>query len=767
MDAVIEGASSRLVLVDGFALARVRDVLDLEADSASMVASHAVSVSIGPSTNTGASGTVSGAKAVAAAPRRRPSSHLRRQAGRKRQRVENKEASEKSVEKETKKDQFQDQSGQGKPVASKRSRIARRRPKSLRESKSQPDQDFRWLPETHIWLAKRMEMRKIWGFCVSDRSKTKSESFLIDKARDESVMHEASYTRTIVVEILAHSENERKEITRNFLRSCLDHADVEAFLLLLTDNAPLSEPKAVHSVLFSREGSKRMSICPVRLLWTGAESFVIWCHPLAVVEALESLKQSAAPQKDLFKIFETNLALSLFELTGPKSMVFLVQALQKCGWSVKDSELIKAFAKTPQTVRKVIPPQENNNARNFSLQKGKSVSSQPLEVSKQNEPFRCPLTGQLIAKRNMVAHFKRDLLKVTQVRPFRRAPKRSRSGSEESESAFSNQSLTWLHHESSMQEGGRNDQNALNLLIIRKEGSKIFPGWDIILPSVFGKELWMALSYAGCHCIGISLKHELNTLDKIPNYPEDFPDSKGSEIVWRSVQEAKNQELDRKPKAKRGVNFFKLGVESPFRPDWNSLYPLSQSTEALVVPRGWHIVKQIHEIGTEGGSAMDLLSEHSKQILCVSLVCARKYGDISPCSMISLATQQEAKDLALEHSQSSKFQAKGKRKKSNKEKKKKKKQSLKQYPIQPASETASRPTIGFVTSGSSKFSWQSIGIGFITVQSYIELLQTARRERRQTYSRRLLVLVREPHKNYFFPAFLSILTSSSSISTLS
>ncbi|XP_038057792.1 ribonucleases P/MRP protein subunit POP1-like isoform X2 [Patiria miniata] len=95
-------------------------------------------------------------------------------------------------------------------------------------------------------------------------------------------------------------------------------------------------------------------------------------------------------------------------------------------------------------------------------------------------------------------------------------------------------------------------------------------GWDVILPSGWGMDFWIALVLRGCRAAGLQESRSCHLQQGVPHFPEGYPDTAAGEAWADKVEEEQTKKFKRWPPAKR-PNYGKLGVVSPFRCAWKKL----------------------------------------------------------------------------------------------------------------------------------------------------------------------------------------------------
>lgn len=91
-------------------------------------------------------------------------------------------------------------------------------------------------------------------------------------------------------------------------------------------------------------------------------------------------------------------------------------------------------------------------------------------------------------------------------------------------------------------------------------------GWDIIVPSVWARPLWVALNYAGACAVGLTEMEAIHTAAGSASFPRDYPDSRAGRDYWGNRKAEETQLLQRRPHRKK-----KIGRRGRV-PEWDDLF---------------------------------------------------------------------------------------------------------------------------------------------------------------------------------------------------
>jgi hypothetical protein len=94
-------------------------------------------------------------------------------------------------------------------------------------------------------------------------------------------------------------------------------------------------------------------------------------------------------------------------------------------------------------------------------------------------------------------------------------------------------------------------------------------GWDVIVPSVWARTIWVALQFAGAAAIGLQEAEAIDTLSGQMSFPRDYPDTQaGSEYRNRK----KTELLVLIAKRPRRITSLCVKLEQSCYPFWNDLF---------------------------------------------------------------------------------------------------------------------------------------------------------------------------------------------------
>ena len=132
------------------------------------------------------------------------------------------------------------------------------------------------------------------------------------------------------------------------------------------------------------------------------------------------------------------------------------------------------------------------------------------------------------------------------------------------------------------------------------ESQEFTSGWDIILPSIWAKEVWKSLVFAGARVGGLRESRALSYESGIPAFPYDFPETQAFKSWSDKIEKEDRESFEKHPLSKR-PNFDKLGIAFPFASPFSALSP------SLTLIRGRSVVTLLKDWLFKGalGSAKD------------------------------------------------------------------------------------------------------------------------------------------------------------------
>lgn len=95
-------------------------------------------------------------------------------------------------------------------------------------------------------------------------------------------------------------------------------------------------------------------------------------------------------------------------------------------------------------------------------------------------------------------------------------------------------------------------------------------GWDVVIPTNWGKEFWVSLVYHGARACGMKELKKCSLEILTPHFPNDFPDTPAGQLHHEEERIILEKRFRRDPPDKRR-NYGKLLISSPFHFPWNEI----------------------------------------------------------------------------------------------------------------------------------------------------------------------------------------------------
>ncbi|KAI0670934.1 POP1-domain-containing protein [Trametes maxima] len=485
----------------------------------------------------------------------------------------------------------------------RRKALGRSMPK--RSKKNQPtrtsqllgrQKDKTWL-ETHIWHAKRMHMENMWGYRLATTPTEKSFRPSHRASVHGSILHDASYHATIELQ-------GPEDILRSILDNCCDcqgpGPGTKRFL---------TGARALETYIYAYGSYPHNLIAPATILWrvssadagkgkgketstsaitSSGKTRLVWIrvHPSVIVEAHQTLRLASSSvldaAKDAGRIEQVEMAdlreeFNVFEIMGPKASQVLQGALKPV--DDKRTEFKRFWASlnkiqsagsiprgmiigfTVQDPRLSFPPKNAKVevAGGTSLSPASTVfpSAELAESQLWDEDARIGLRRPRYKKKDIDQRRSNNLVPGTPLKAERkdnRIPVLLIQRSVEN-GAFSNTRLPSSRTTNSMH------------------------GWTLIIPQGWGMPFFSSLTHTGTR-VGGQRERQTQAFEAGCTYfPRDFPTTEAYVQYAQDRETDERETWERKPPAKR-PNFSKLGIRSPWQPDWSVVLGLESQDGA-------------------------------------------------------------------------------------------------------------------------------------------------------------------------------------------
>lgn len=394
-----------------------------------------------------------------------------------------------------------------------------------------------WL-ETHIWHAKRMKMKKLWGYKLALHSNDKGIRAAYRFMKNSSILYDSSYFAGVIVYDV------------EFIRTCLQTMPKENF--------------SVETFFFCGT----TLVCPVEV-FNAENAVVLIVHPaayLTVVKVLEDAGIAIVKIKD---------QLTVFRLRGAKSTEVLSKVLNIEDSVVKDlveSASLFHNLKFPdgailsvQIEKKIVKMKES--ARNQTVGLDMMVPLQPspdlLKVLCQwpvtfyNSYFWSGFTEIPI-----VSHSPQTL---TTRSARSRYPSCKKISTENKAKTIKETTIDIKENAMEIDETPKSTEKIEALLVYRKE--KFGDGWDIILKNPENNWLWRSLVYAGAKAVGLKEYSSIFFEQGKRFFPNDYPTTEAYIERALALAEEKLTYYFKRPSSKR-MNYERIASPFPFFSNW-------------------------------------------------------------------------------------------------------------------------------------------------------------------------------------------------------
>lgn len=397
----------------------------------------------------------------------------------------------------------------------------------------------KWL-ETHMWHAKRFKMQAMWGYKLPYESTMRAKRCIYRECKDSALIYDSSYTQSISI------TGERLtiiSILQTTVKGMISNLN-QIHVGLIRDN----ENRLVAPIYFHGRHIKDSELAEA-WIWVSAPGFM---HVSEWLDELQTNYQfTKRVQKDWF---------SRFEIMGPKSSTIVSNVLKPLN-EEQDRELCKLLSIRPGCsgsqdlfILQVKDPRlaknrhTNESTPYNQLSLSEKISLLPLRSSVSLfDAESCLWNPEWINSSQSNCSFKDHEI---------------------------NKGLIPLENLSS---------NSTSVIVHKINGSDHFgAGWCLIVPHSWSSTFWKQLSTSGVRVIGFREKMDLLFEQSKPRYPMDYPGSQAYAIYQSETEEELLSHWERRPPAKR-VNYHKLGIESPFKIQWDLLFPEISERDLVVL----------------------------------------------------------------------------------------------------------------------------------------------------------------------------------------
>ncbi|KAJ1833894.1 Ribonucleases P/MRP protein subunit pop1 [Coemansia sp. RSA 2711] len=465
------------------------------------------------------------------------------------------------------------------------SRYKRRRARATREEYELRQAGKRWL-ETHVWHAKRMRMKELWGTMVAETPNERSHRAAYRAAKEKTYIQDVSYFNTLE---LTGSEEAIVDVLRPLLPP-------DGMTILMK---PYATGARMAPLTLYRAGMYPLAaLGPAMALWqpvSSTEQRKLWLrvHPANANAVKAELEQAVEDRSQLedqsVRIADITCDLVSFELLGGQSTQLLATVLAQstdlgaCGASVL--QLIRALpnpAVLPESV--VIALQIHDPRLEFPFKADPAHASLSADEQQRLHEIllRWPVDAAILDRQQPSAGI------------WDREECAKSLARRQSEQALNQRRKQQLIPGMKLKPDPSIDV-AVPLLLVRtgpeaQLGSRtgrmdrqyidtLAHGWTLVAPRGWGMPLWMALNFAGARAQGLNECHHVGFEAGLPTFPANWPGTSAYNAWDGAAATAAYQKWMRRPPGKR-VNYLKFGIESPFYAPFRQLLGLPGMPEA-------------------------------------------------------------------------------------------------------------------------------------------------------------------------------------------
>uniref|UniRef100_A0A6B2KZ66 Pop1 N-terminal domain-containing protein n=1 Tax=Arcella intermedia TaxID=1963864 RepID=A0A6B2KZ66_9EUKA len=482
----------------------------------------------------------------------------------------------------------------------------------------------KWLP-THLWHAKRFHMENKWGYRIARSPTNKGARAIYRAVKTESVIYDATHTAPIKL------SGKQKELI--FM---LGHLSQPATANLLY----LRGGQYGSNWLYEKKDAKLPKlVCPMEFYWkplvgkeksssqdTNEMEREVWVfvHPAAFPEAHVLFLKFLNENKLDVIVTPLQMKFARFQLMGPKCNKVLTTVLHEVEplvehtsssladnmfrkvMSVKPSALPKravlSFTVLDPRVKKYIglgvlrkpipyaPP--SITPPDFLLKWDPKWSHSFLwevgegdgKISFDENLSKAPKPGKgkgLWGKKNpsSTTEDKMDIAKDL--------PSLSNNNEQQAQKT---ESKFWgtckvLERDINARKIPPSDlyKSRTEVMLMQNPGVNGYTsGWTFLCEISWATTFWRAFFKAGAKAIGYAEYEHMQFEAGVPSFPISFPDTLSGQVEADKRDAEESEKYLRRPPSKR-PNFEKLGIHSPFRSPWASLFSSCDITDIRVL----------------------------------------------------------------------------------------------------------------------------------------------------------------------------------------
>ncbi|KRX23941.1 Lissencephaly-1 -like protein A [Trichinella nelsoni] len=575
-------------------------------------------------------------------------------------------------------------------------RSRRRRPSNLVREYVRRQGKCRWL-ETHIWHAKRFRMVEAWQFKLALGGFQRSWRATFRDAAKHATMRDVSHM------ILLRLSGQEGGLLDGLRRLCSSRLG-----LTFGAASTLDGSREGSSVLYRADQYPFHCIGPVNFLWQPSSStgehccrriLWLWIHPsvkdelvaelcrvfgLVEVEKREDVTDEKfhslaefrmnvqlAGAEDYCSADESGVKLTImdrmllrFRLTGPKSTAILDQALNMRKSFERVSQLLNSeqsnwvksyFSENPRLAECLAQHTEAWTRevfwRNPAELAPRIVLSYLIRNPRLEFTFRKTLPDQNGSRNTNLDSCCSLLDGDNRQLPFSplwddgfRAEVLRRKASQGEIDKVKQQRIV-----KTAQTDMSHLESFVPVLLIQRPGSQdendhLGCGWDLVVPSDWGMEFWLAMQYSTARAVGLDHSRTLATERGVFHFPEAWHDCPAGQTWNADCCERDLQAYKKRPKNRR-LRYDKLKVKYPFEFPWaelNAIWTKTTNDGSYFVLRDREILNSL-ALFNEPKLDADLEKICSKALVQVKIRCLSR-GIVKRYAMICMPSAEDVEN---------------------------------------------------------------------------------------------------------------------------
>ncbi|KAJ2159031.1 Ribonucleases P/MRP protein subunit pop1 [Coemansia sp. RSA 552] len=458
--------------------------------------------------------------------------------------------------------------------AKKSNRYKRRRARSVREEYELRQTGKRWL-ETHVWHAKRMHMKDMWGAMVAETPNERSHRAAYRAAKEKTYVHDVSYFRTLEI------SGPEAAIVRALRQLAPPNA------LTVAMKPYLAGARAAPLTLYRAGMYPLAALGPAMALWQPAadpdqpRKLLLRMHPANAdtIGAELSAALSNGGDSDVVDIVDITCDLVSFELLGNQSTQLLHAVLSQA--VCPDATGATAF----QLIRGMPSPAVLPESVAIALRVHDPRLSFPFKVDPAAAELSLAEQQQL---QDLLLHWPADAAVPGPPSDFGiwdRAACKADTERRPPEHVLNERRQKQLVPGTKLIPDPNTDVSVPILLVRtgpeallgtrvartdRQYIDNLAHGWTVMAPRGWGMPLWMSFNFAGARAQGLNERHHIGFEAGLPTFPANWPGTPAYDQWQGDIATGEYQKWTRRPPGKR-ANYLKFGIKSPFYPPFYKL----------------------------------------------------------------------------------------------------------------------------------------------------------------------------------------------------